>query len=159
MKNLFYCKNIGWIIDWSDVIRFGVIRVNVNRVRIFVIPNYRIFATNFFNFRIIFALIIFENVVASKVFTFTFCCAMPWIDPVGEIRSPDGGVKDVSFSGTVSLWDYGSDGSLWVHPSAVINIPPRSYASNISTNIQTSEWELVSITLSLSSFLVGLDNG
>ena len=60
--------------DWSDT---GVIWINMNRVRIFLIPVYnwvgtipiyKIFAPNFFNFRIIFALSIFENIVASKVF-------------------------------------------------------------------------------------------
>ena len=61
---LFYCTNIVWIMDWSDVcqigwndlVRVGVIQINVNRVRIFfipiynwvgVIPIYRMFAPNF----------------------------------------------------------------------------------------------------------------
>ena len=85
-KYFFYCMNIGWIVDWSDVcwigwnelIRIGVIMINVNRFGISVIPDYRIFAPNFFNFENIFALRIFENIPASKVFTFTLHCAMPW---------------------------------------------------------------------------------
>ena len=36
-------------------------------------PKLHIFAPNFFNFEIIFALRIFETFVASNVFTFTFC--------------------------------------------------------------------------------------
>ena len=71
-QNLFYCMNIVWIIDYFDVIQFGVIWIDVNRVGIFVIPNYRIFAPNFFNFKIIFALSILENGVAPKVFNFSF---------------------------------------------------------------------------------------
>ena len=133
-QHLFYCKNIGWIIDWSDVckivwnnlIQVGVIWIDVNRVGIFVISNYRIFTPKMFNIKTIFALRIFENVVDSKVLAFTFCCAMPWKSPLGEIRLPADVVKDVEDPHTVSIWDFGSNGSLWFHPSAVINILPGS---------------------------------
>ena len=157
MKNLFYCKNIGWIIDWSDVIRFGVIRINVNRVRIFVIPNYRIFATNFFNFRIIFALIIFENVVASKVFNFTFFCSMQKRPAVCEIQCSADGLKYVAVACTVRLWESGHYGFLLVHSSVTINIP-TGYG-NTSTTIQTPEGVLVLITVSRSGCLVGFSDG
>ena len=121
---IFYCKNISWIIYWSNLyqivwnefIQVGVIWINVNCFVIFVIPSYRIFARNFFNFKITFALSIFENVVASKVFNFTFCCAMSQQDPLGKIRHRADGVKDVTVACTVSIWDYGSNGYLWVHP-------------------------------------------
>ena len=77
--------------------------------------------------------------------------------PVGNTRSPADGVEDVAFARNVRLWDSGHDGSLWVHPSAVINIPPVS--GNISTAIQTHERGLVPITVSQSGRLVGLDYG
>ena len=111
----------------------------MNRVGICVIPNNRIFASNYFNFKFIFALIIFEDDVASKVFSFVFCCAVPRRAPVGDIRFTADGVEDVAVACTVSLWDYGSGGSLWVHPSEVIHFPPGSSASNISTTVQTPD--------------------
>ena len=162
---LLYFTSIGWIIDWSDVcwifwnvlIWVGVIWINVNRFGIFVIPNHRIFAHNFFNFKIIFALRNFGNFVASKVFTFNFYCAMPQQSPVGDIWSPSYRIEDVAVALTVRLWDRGNDMSLWVHPSSVINIAP--IYGNISTNIQTPEEEVVPITVSRSGFLVGLDDG
>ena len=130
---------MGWYgfcwIDWNGLIPVSVIWINVNRVGIFVIPNYIIFAPNIFNFNIIFALSILEFLVTSKVFT--FICAMPWRSPVGNIRLPSGGAKDVTVACNVRLWDRGHDGSLWVHPSAVINIPLGS--GNISTIIQNSD--------------------
>ena len=91
-QSIFYWTSIGWIIDWYDVcqivrtelIQVGMIWIDVNRVRIFVIPNYRIFAPNFFNLKIIFTLSIFENVVVSKVFTFILFCSMLRSAPVGK---------------------------------------------------------------------------
>ena len=73
---LFYCTNIVWIINWSDIcwigcyglIRFGVIWINMSQVGIYLILNHRIFAPNFFNFEINFALRIFEFFFAFKVF-------------------------------------------------------------------------------------------
>ena len=64
--------NISCIIDlynvcqigWNGLIQVSVFWINVNLVGIFVIKNDRIFATNFFNFRIIFALSIFEKFVS-----------------------------------------------------------------------------------------------
>ena len=63
-KHLFYCTNIGLIVDWSDIFQIdcnrliwvGVIQINVNRVRIFVIPNYTFFCAQLFNYKVIFAL-------------------------------------------------------------------------------------------------------
>ena len=49
--------------------------------------------------------------------------------------------------------------TLWVHPSAVINIPPGSSSLSISTTIQTTEGGVVPITVSLSVRLVGVDDG
>ena len=116
-----------------------MIRFDVNQVGMFVIPNYRIFAPNFFNFKIIFAFSIFKNIVVSKVFNFNFCCAMPQRDTVSKIQLRAEEVEDSTAARIVSLWYYGSDGSLWVHSSAVINIMNGSSASNIDTTIQNIE--------------------
>ena len=122
-----------------------------------MIQNYRIFAPNFFNFKIISVLSIFKNIFDSKVFNFTFFCTMPYIYPVGDIRRPADGVEDVAAASTVILWDCGHYGSLWIHPSAVINILPGS--GNISTTIQNPKGKSVPITVSRSGCLVGVDNG
>ena len=144
--------NIFWIIDWCDVCWIGwneliwvvVIWIDLNWVSIFVIPNYKIFVPNFFNSKTIFALSIFGNIVASMVFTFNFVCALPQQSPVDDIKRSTGGVDDAKTPCTVSLWDYGSDGSLWVHPSAVINIPPVSSASSLYYSsywpVYVSQW-------------------
>ena len=171
---LLYCINVVLIMDWSDIsqifwnglILVGVIWINVNRVGIFlipiknwfsVIPIHRIFATNIFNFGIIFALRIFENFVASKVFTFTFRCSMPRQSPTGKIWSPAGLFKDVAVVLSIRLWDHGHDGYLWVHPSAVINIPPRY--GNINTTIKTIDGKVFTVTLSWYGRLLEVDDG
>ena len=59
-------------IVWNELIQVSVILIDVNQGGIFVIPNYRIFAPNFFKFKISLTLRIFEKVVASKVFTYNF---------------------------------------------------------------------------------------
>ena len=135
--------NIGWIIDWSNDFRIGwngifllgVICINVNRVWIFFIPSYRIFAPNYFNFGIIFALIIFEIFVASKVFTFTFFCAMPRQAPVVDIRVPSDGDKDseAPLSGPINMWAWDSNGYWWVHSNSVINVPPEINTQFVTT--------------------------
>ena len=84
---------------------------------------------------------------------------MPWRAPVGDIQIPYDGAEDVKAPCTVSLWDYYSNGYLWVHPSVVINIPPIYSASNISTTIQNSEGEVTPITVSPHVCLVGVDYG
>ena len=61
------------------------------------------FAPNSFNFKIISALSIFGTFVASKVFNFTFLCAIPRHAPVGKILSPS--VKEAK-APDVSWWDY-----------------------------------------------------
>ena len=136
-----------------------MIRIDLNQVGIVVIPNYRIFAPNFFYFKIIFALSIFENVVASKVFTFTFFYAMPRQSHVGKIRSPGDKIKYVTVALTVRIWERSCDSSLWFHPSWVINIPSGSATLNISTTIQTPEGGVVLIKFSRSICLVGVDDG
>ena len=67
----------------------------------------------FFNFGIIFALSIFGHFVASKVFTFTFRCAMPQKSPVVYIRSGADQVEDVAdpLPGPDNLWEWPSNGS------------------------------------------------
>ena len=78
---------------------------------------------------------------------------MPCRIPVGEILQP----PELEAPRTISLYDYGSNGSLWVHPSGVINIPTRSSASNIITTLQNPKGEVVPITVSPYVHLVGLE--
>ena len=59
---------------------------------------------------------------------------------------------------TVSIWDYGYGGSLWVHTNAIINIIPGSSASNTSITIQTTKGKLVPINVFPSGRLVVVDN-
>ena len=125
---------------------------NVNWVKIFVIPNYRFFAPNFFNFKIIFALSIFENVFADRVLTSTWIMLLPII--VGEIQH----LLEWEAPQNVIIRNYISDGSLWVHPSAVINILPILSTSNISTTLQTPKGEVVLITVYPYGCLVGVDD-
>ena len=162
---LFYLMNFGWIMDWSDICRIvwdgliqvGVIWINVNRFGIFMIPNYRISAPNFFNFKIIFSLSISEIFVASRVLTLNFWCSMPRRYPVGNIRRPSEKFKYVAVACRVRLCNCGHNRSLWVYPSAVINILPEY--GNISTTIQTPKGEIWPITVSWSGCLVGVDGG
>ena len=112
-----------------------MIQVDVDGIRIDVIQNHIIFAPKMFNFKIILVISIFENAVASKVFTFTFLCAISLRAPVGEIRRPSDGVEDVKspLCGTGNLWAYDSDGSWWVHINSVIAILPKYNSSHFST--------------------------
>ena len=57
-----------------------------------------------------------------------------FLDP-GNIRQFYKKVEGITVVCTVGLCESDHDGSLWVHPSAVINIMPGS--RNISTTIQT----------------------
>ena len=79
---------------------------------------------------------------------------MPCHVQVGEILQ----TPELGDHRTVSLWGYGSYGSLWVHPGVVINIPPRSSASNISTTLKTPKEEVVPITVSQYGILVGVED-
>ena len=68
---------------------------------------------------------------------------MPLHVLVGEIQQPpEGGSPS-----TVNLPSDGSNGSLWVHPSAFIDVYPKSHDSDISTTLQTPEGR-VPITVS-----------
>ena len=116
------------------------------------------FCAQLFQLQNYFVLRILKCFVAYKVLIFTFCCAMPRRTPVGDIRRPSDGFKDIVVSRNGSIWEYGSDWSLWVHPSAVINIPPGFYALNISNNLQPTEGEVFPITVYLSLCLVGVDD-
>ena len=115
------------------------------------------FCAQLFNFGIIFALIIFEKTFASKVCTFTFCCIMPGRSHVGKICHPYEWVKYVAVACSVRLWDRGHSGSLWVHPSALINIMPGS--GNINTTIQNPKGWVFPITVSRYGWLVEVDDG
>ena len=92
-----------------------------------------------------------------RFFTVTFHCDMPCISPVGEILSPDEQWKDVAVVCSVILWDCGHKGSVWVHLSAIINIPPVS--GNISTTTQNPEGEVIPITVSHYVCLVEVEGG
>ena len=102
---------------------------------------------------------IFENIVAFRVLTLTFCCVMPRHATVEDIQHHSDGVKYTAVARTVSLWYSGSNGSLWVHPSAVINIRPGSSAFNIITDIQTPKGGVFSINASPFFSFVGLGDG
>ena len=121
-----------------------------------MIPVYRTFVPNFFNFGIISVLSIFEIFVASKVLTFAFHCGMPQKSPVGEIRRPSDQVEDIAVARYFRLWYCGRDGSLWFHPILVINISPVS--GNISTTIQNPNWEVVPITVYWYGLFLEVDN-
>ena len=71
---------------------------------------------------------------------------MPRKSPIGEILRLAERFGYVAVVFYVRLWDCGNDGSLWVHPSAVINIPSGSGSTN--TNIQTTDGEVVPINVS-----------
>ena len=123
---------VGFI--WSKLIRLAVSQVNQ-------IQN---FGLQFFNFKTFIAPSVFENIVSKMVLT------SPWIItchvPVGEIQQPP--EREAC---TVDIWDYDYDGSLWIHPSAVINIPNGSPASSISTTLQTPKEWLFPITVPIWS--------
>ena len=116
-----------------------MIWINVNRVRIFVIPNYRMFAPKVFNFENIFALSIFDF-FASKVFIFTFNCAMPRRVPICDILKPSDWVIYVTVDhyGLGNLWAWASDGSQWVHSNFFIRVLP-GINTHFVTNIFTQE--------------------
>ena len=152
------------------MIRIDVIWVSVDVIWINVIQSYRIFAPNFFNFKIIRAAIVFENDVPFRVFNFTFFCAIPWRAPVREIRIPS--IEEVEatdvdwwnsavailpkynsshFSTTLptgNLWNYTLNGSWWFHTNAVIRVLPKINTCFL-TNIPTPKGDFL-ITMSPS---------
>ena len=170
LQYLFYCTNIVWIMDWSHVcqisgnglIWFSVIWINVNRVGIFLIPNYRNFVLNFFNFEIIFALIIFEKYVATKVFTFFFFCAMPRRSPAGKFWNPDYWVEDVeaTLTGTGNMWAWYFCVSWWVCSKFFIRVS-LEINTHFVTTFPTPKGELlitVSLSINVSASLVRMHN-
>ena len=76
---------------------------------------------------------------------------MPRQAPMNDIICPADKDKDVAVARSV-IWDCGTDGLLWIHPSVVINILPGY--GNISTTIQNTSGEVVPITVSLDGILV-----
>ena len=81
---------------------------------------------------------------------------MSWKVLVGDTRHTYDSVKDVAVACTVRLWDHGHNGSLWVYPSAVINI--LLGPGNISTTIQTPKGEVVIINVYLYGCLVVVED-
>ena len=125
-----------------------MIQVGVDVIKINVIQNYKTFAPNFFNFKIILMLNISFNAIVSRVFTFIFLCAMPRRAPVGEIRcrfvkeAEDPNVSwwdsvttilsDIAIPlyssttfHTVNMWHYASNGSPLFYRNAIICVPPK----------------------------------
>ena len=78
-------------------------------------------------------------------------------DPVGYIQRPSEKFEYVSVFSSVRLWYRGHDGSLWVHFSAVINIPLGS--GNINNTIQNPDREVVLVTVSQSSHFIEVYGG
>ena len=120
-----------------------MIWIDVNRVGIILIPNYRIFVRSFFNFKIIFALRIFENNFASsRVFTLNFFWGVPRKSPVGDAQRSTEGVEDSAVAplpgpgtlpGTVNLWVLASDDSRWIHSNIVICVTPEINTHFVTT--------------------------
>ena len=99
----------------------------------------------------------FSIFFASKVFNFTFHCDMPLRSALGNIWRHVDWVGNIAVVCSIRIWDRSHVGSLWVHPSAVINIPPGS--GNINTNIQTPYGEVVLITVYRSGSLFEMEYG
>ena len=150
----------------------------MNRTRNFVIPNYRIFAPNFFNFKIILVLSISKEFVASKVSLTRFsapCHDAPLPENFDVLLEKRlnlpmllGGVLSnsaipLNSSTTLhtgNLWRYAPDGSRWVQKNCVIRVPPKIYTHFII--IFPTPEEGVPITMSPSingiAFLFSIHN-
>ena len=112
-----------------------------------MILNFRFFAPNFFNFKIILGISVSENSFASRFFTLAYCCTMPRRNHVVETWFSH--VKEVEYTLSNNLWDYSYDGSWWVHPNVIITNPPKSSTFHFLTTLQTAEGG-ITITVSLS---------
>ena len=110
-----------------------MIWINLSQVGIFLIWNYRFSCTQLFQLQNYFWPHHLRIFFASKVFTLTFCCAIPRQACLVYIRYPSDVAKDITVSCTIITWACVHGVYFWVHPSAVINIPPRS--GNISTTV------------------------
>ena len=82
---------------------------------------------------------------------------MPSRSPVGDIWRTNYQVEYAAVDHYVRLWDRGHNGSLWFHPSSVINILPVS--RNINTSIQTPDGEVVLVAVFMSGRLLKVYNG
>ena len=154
-----HCTNIGWIIYWYNFSKrlewFYSRRCDSYQLESsWNNKKYRIFSAKIFNFKIIFTLRI-SFFLFPQGLTFTFLCAIPLQYPVGNIQRSADRVEYFTVAFNVRLWDHDHNGSLWIHPTAVINILP--WSGNISITIQNMERELVLITFSWYNFLVGVD--
>ena len=143
LNHLLFLNLQEWV-NLIGLIWIDVIWVSVDVIWIDAIQNYRIFAPNFFNFKIILATKVFENYVASRVFTFVFSshCHYSLISekynvPISKrLNIPVflGGMQSPLFRPNPipvplfrlgKLWDYASGGSRWVHTDAVILFLPK----------------------------------
>ena len=82
---------------------------------------------------------------------------MPQRDPVVNIQRLYDQVKDVAVVCYVIIWESGHNGSLWVHPIAVINILTKY--GNFNKTIQTIYGEVVPVTVSWYGCLLEVDDG
>ena len=129
--------------NWFGVNQAGVIWVGVIGLNM----NFRVFAPNLFNFKIILAPRVFEKAVAPSVFT--YCFTIPWRALVGDIQYPCDGFEDVESALTSTIWAVAYNGYRWVHTDTVITTPSDSYHSNFSTTIYNAKGDVL-ITTSLS---------
>ena len=154
-----------------DVIQ--VIQVGFDVIRIDVIQIYRIFAHKFFNLEMILAVSIFVYAVVSRVFTFTFRCAMPRRAPFRQIIRPS--VKDtedpddswwddvttfppdnaitpdsITTIQTRNLWRYATGGYLWVHRPPIIPVSPKTNTHFVTTLPNYKGEVLITVSLSIN---------
>ena len=144
------------LIFWFNIFQVGVNRVRVNRLML----NFRMFAPVIFNFKTISASSVFGKFFVSSFFTYIFI--IPCKFTVCKIRYPIDISKDVKAPLPSNLWSVTSNGSMWVHPNYVITTRPNSPPLHVSTNLQTSEEDIMSTFIpsgNVRGLLVGVDYG
>ena len=145
-------------IEWVDLIRCDLDQHESSRN--LCDSKLQNFCAQLFNFKIIFALSIFEKIVAIKIFTFTFHFSMPWQSPIGDIRRPYCGVKyvEATLPDPSNLWTWASDGSRWVHSNFFIHISPKINTHFITTFL-TPKGKVpitVSLYINFSAWLISM---
>ena len=131
--------------------------MDANQVGIFVIPNYRFLRPSFSTSKL-FLCSAFSKCCWVQGFHFNFSLHHDMTRYCRRDLTSWWRSWNVTVACTVSIWYYGSDGSLWVHPREVINIPHGLPTLNISTALQTPEGGLVLITMSPYGCLAGVYN-
>ena len=132
----------------------------VDVIWIDMIMDFRMFAPNFFNFRITLAPRVFENYVASRVFNSTSCWTMTRLITGDKIQRYTDRVEEVEDPLPGNLWVYASGGSRWVHTNDNIAVLLVSDSSHFIIILQNSEgYALITVSLSANiiSRLVGVN--